>query len=173
MWVEAENERPCGQPSVSTCVLLCLLASVPLYLFKCVPLYLCACALASASTWSTVRTCVLLFLFTCDTWSTKCEHLCTCALVCLCASLHVCLVFASASTWSAKCDHFCTSALLCLCAFVLACLQVRERGQPSVRTCELVRLLACVLLYLCACVLAITCVLVYLRVFGHPSTHTC
>ena len=120
----AENERPCGQPSVSTCVLLCLLASVPLYLFTCVPLYLCACALASASTWSTVRTCVLLFLFTCDTWSTKCEHLCTCALVCLCASVLVCFVLASASTWSTKCDHFCTCLPACFCTCVLAYLQL-------------------------------------------------
>ena len=117
VWVAAENERPCGQPSVSTCVLLCLFASVPLYLCASVLVFLrtckykylvncthlCACVLVylrlfgqpSLSTFVLVRLLAWVPLYLCACvldYLVKCAHLCSCLLTSIWSSKYSYLV---------------------------------------------------------------------------------
>ena len=175
----AENERPCGQPSVSTCVLLCLFASLPLYLCACSNVCLCNCVLARLQVQvlgqqcalvyfcsclhailgqPSVSTCVLLRLFICvPLYLCASLHvcLCTCVLVYMCASVLVCLR-------NCKCKYYVNCAHLCTCVLVY----LRALGQPSVNTCVHVRLFASVLVYMFASVI------VCLRACVHASAST-
>ena len=118
----AENERPCGQPSVSTCVLLCLFASLPLYLCACSNVCLCNCVLARLQVQVLGQQCALVYFCSCLLAILGQPSVNTCVHVRLfaCVPLYLCASF----------------------------LQVQLLGQPSVTTFVLLRFFASVPVYL-------------------------